>query len=298
MSKASVGGPRPSTTPIDERYFRGKDDQVTSRSPVTRPPRADGTERYRRLLEAHHRISDDLSLASVLDQTVGAACELVGAQYGALGIVAADGSIEHVAQRGLDERSVERVGRLPRGGGLLGASLSTPGPVRLDDLTTDARYYATPTARPTMRSFLAVPIRGHGVTLGELYVADPLAGRFDAEDEDLVVSLAATAGNAVENSRLYDDAQRSRDWLNASGEIARALLADDDEEVLLDVVTRALSIAEADLACLILPTDNQHLRLRSPAASAPRSSRASCSTRPSRRWPGRSWPRRASTPPT
>jgi GAF domain-containing protein len=229
---------------------------------VAGPPRADGAERYRRLLEANHTISDELSLTSVLDRTVRAACDLLDTEYGALCIVAEDGSIEHLVHRGLDDEMVGRIGRPPRSGGLLGASLSSPRPIRLDDLTTDPRYYGFPPARPTLRSFLGVPIRARGVVLGELYVADPLAGRFDAEDEDLVVSLAATAGNAVENSRLYDEARRSRDWLNASGEIARALIADDDEEVLLDVVTRALSVAEADLACLILPTEDQQLQVK------------------------------------
>ncbi|MFN2561129.1 MAG: GAF domain-containing protein [Jatrophihabitans sp.] len=228
---------------------------------MTGPPRADGAERYRRLLEAHHTIADDLSLTSVLDRTLRAACDLLDTQYGALCLVAADGSVEHLAHRGFDGDMVGRIGRPPRSGELLAASLSSPRPVRVDDLTTDPRYDRFPPPGPTMRSFLSVPIQARGAVLGELYVLDPLPGRFDAEDQDLVVSLANTAGTAVENSRLHDEARRSRDWLNASGEIARALIADDDEEVLLDVVTQALGVAEADLACLILPTEDQQLQV-------------------------------------
>lgn len=234
---------------------------MTSRSPVTGPPRADGAERYRRLVEAHHTICDDVSLTSVLDRTVGAACDLLDTQYGALRIVAADGSIEHLASRGLDDDLVGRIGRPLRGGGLLAASPPSRHPVRVDDLTTEPGYGRVAPSEPTMRSFLSVPIRARGVVLGELYVADPRAARFDAEDQDLAVSLAAMAGNAVENSRLHDEARRSRDWLNASSEIARSLIADDDEELLLDVVTRALAVAQADLACLILPTEDQQLQV-------------------------------------
>ena len=76
----------------------------------------------------------------------------------------------------------------------------------------------------------------------------PRAGAFSADDEDLVTALAATAGTAIANARLYEDARRSRDWLHASGEIARALLADADADTLLDVVSRALHVAEADYA--------------------------------------------------
>jgi GAF domain-containing protein len=231
---------------------------MTSRLPVSGPRRPASADRVRGLLEAHRAISHDLSLTSVLDRIVRTACELVGARYGALGVIASDGSIEHFVHRGLDPRTVARIGRLPRGTGLLGALLTEPGAVRLDDLTVDSRARGW---NPSMRSFLGVPIRAHGAAFGELYLADPSVGRFDADDEDLVIALAATAGTAIENARLYDEAARSRDWLNASGEIARALLSNADDEVLLDVVTRALRVAEADYACLILPTADHRLRV-------------------------------------
>jgi GAF domain-containing protein len=189
---------------------------MTSRA--SPPQRADSAERYRRLLEAHRTISDDLSLTSVLDRIVRAACDLAEAEYGSLGVVALDGSIERFVHQ-------------------------ADGP------------------HPPAGSFLAVPIRAREAILGELYLADPLSGRFDAEDEELLVALAATAGTAIENARLYDEARRSRDWLNASGEIARALLAEADEEVLLDVVSQAFSVAEADYACLILPSADGRLQV-------------------------------------
>lgn len=228
-----------------------------------RPPRlhATETERLHGLLEAHRIITADLSLASMLDRIVDAACDLVGAQYGALGVLAPDGSIEHFVHRGMDAETVARIGALPRGRGLLGAVVDVPVAVRVDDLTSDVRSGGLPPEHPEMRSFLGVPIRVRGAVFGELYLADPEIGRFDGGAEDLVTALAASAGTAIENARLFEQAQRSRDWLDAAGDIARALLADADEHVPLDVVSRALDIAAADYAALILPIERNRLKV-------------------------------------
>jgi two-component system, NarL family, sensor histidine kinase DevS len=243
------------------RIARGKDVVMTSRRATPAPRPSHSAERLRALLEAHRAITDDLSLRSVLDRIVRTACDLVGARYGALGVTASDGSIEHFVHHGLNPRIVAGLARLPRGTGLVDAVASAKGAIRLDDLTSDPRASGFPESQPTMRSFLGVPIRAHGAAFGELYLADPAVGRFDAEDEELVLALASTAGTAIENARLYEDARRSRDWLNASGEIARALLADADEEALLHVVSQALSVAEADYACLILSADDGCLQV-------------------------------------
>jgi GAF domain-containing protein len=225
----------------------------------SQPPRTEDADRLRGLLEAHRSITDDLSLPSVLDRIVRVACELVRAKYGALGVLAPDGSLEHFVHHGMSPRTVDEVGALPRGRGLLGAVFDIPGAVRLDNLTEDERSEGFPPHHPPMTSFLGVPIRVRGEAFGELYLADPVPGRFDHDDEEVAIALAATAGTAIENARLYDEARRSRDWLHASGEIARALLGDADGHVPVDLVSRAFSAADADYACLILPTDEGRL---------------------------------------
>lgn len=235
---------------------------MTSRShPVVQAPRIEGADRLRGLLEAHRTITGDLSLTSVLDRVVRAARDLIGAAYGALGVVATDGSTEYFVNHGLDEQTVNRLAALPYRAGPL-ASVGPDLPVvRLDDLTMRQRRDRSLAKQPAMRSFIAVPIRVRGAAFGELCLADPAPGRFDADDEDLLITLAGIAGTAIENARLYEEARRSRDWLSASGAIARALLGDDDDDVLVDIVSRAFSVAEADYTCLILPLDDGRLRV-------------------------------------
>jgi len=192
--------------------------------------------RVRALFEAHRLITADLSLPTMLDRIVRAACDLVGARFAAIGVLAPDGSIEHFVHTGFDAETVAGIRNLAQAGG--------------DRPDSSA-----------LRSFLAVPVRVRGAAFGELYLADPEPDRFDRSDEDLVAALAASAGTAIENARLVDDSRRSREWLTASGAVARALLADADEQALLEVVSKALDIAEADYASLILPTERGQLKV-------------------------------------
>ena len=224
------------------------------------PSRAEDSARLRGLLAAHRHITGDLSLSAVLNRIVDAACDLVGAQYGALGVVAADGSLEHFVHRGMDEPA-SALTALASGLAMLDAVLDRNEGVRVADLATDPAAAAFPPHLPRMTSFLGVPIRVRGQAFGALYLADPAPDRFDSDDEELVMSLAATAGRAIDNARLYDEARRSRDWLHASGEIARALLRDADNEVVPDVLERAFVVADADYAGIIVPAEDGLLRV-------------------------------------
>jgi GAF domain-containing protein len=189
----------------------------------------------RRLVEAHRAITSDLSLNAALDRIVQAACELVGAGGGALGVIGAHAALQQLVHAGIDD---ETAARIQAGGFPLHDSLSQA-------------------SRPSLRALISV----RGEPFGELYLAEPEAGAFSAEDEELISALAATSGTAIENARLYEDARRSRNWLNASGEIARALLADADVDMLLEVVSRALHVAEADYGALVLPTEDGRLKV-------------------------------------
>ena len=63
-----------------------------------------------------------------------------------------------------------------------------------------------------MHSFLGAPIRIRDEVFGNLYMAEKQgAEEFTAEDEAMLVALAAAAGVAIDNARLYDRSQRQRD---------------------------------------------------------------------------------------
>jgi signal transduction histidine kinase len=165
----------------------------------------DDPARLRQLLGAVLSVGTDLSLPHVLRRIVEAGVELVDAQYGALGVLdeAGHGLAEFI-NVGMPEGSVERIGHLPEGHGILGLLIVQPEPLRLSDLRTHPDSYGFPPHHPPMRSFLGVPIRVRDEVFGNLYLTDKrTAAEFSAEDEELAITLAGAAGIAIENARLH-----------------------------------------------------------------------------------------------
>ena len=92
---------------------------------------------------------------------------------------------------------------------------------------------------------------------------------FDEEDEALLVALAAAAGVAIDNARLYQEARRQQRWLRASSEVTKRLLSGARSDEVLALITRqALDISGADLVALAVPTpDRQQLVIQHAAGA-------------------------------
>jgi signal transduction histidine kinase len=205
--------------------------------------------RLRALLQANQAIVADLDLPGVLRHIVSAAVELAHATYGALGVLGPHGELEQFIHVGMPEEVAGRIEHLPQGRGLLGALITDPRPVRLSDIPADPRSSGFPEGHPPMRSFLGVPIRVRGTVYGNLYLTDRRNGEgFTEEDEELVVSLASTAGFAIENARLFQETERRRQWAAASAETTAQLLAGSSEGAVSLITARVLELAGADSA--------------------------------------------------
>ena len=143
-----------------------------------------------------------------------------------------------------------------------------------------------------MRSFLGVPIRIRDEVYGNLYLTEKEGGgQFDEEDETLVVALAAAAGVAIDNARLYEEARRQERWLRATTEITRELLSGTQSTEVLNLVTRqALALSGADLVALAVPAGDQQRWCTPTRPGRRRTKRWGWCSRPPSRCPGRSWP--------
>jgi signal transduction histidine kinase len=212
--------------------------------------------RLRALLKANQAVVEHLDLSTVLRTIVETAVELVDARYGALGVLAPDGRLEQLVQVGMSASEVEAIGHLPKGIGLVGALTDEQRPIRLRHLRDDPRSQGFPAGHPPMDSFLGVPVRVRGSVYGNLYLANQSTGEFSAEDEQLVTALAGTAGIAIDNARLFADAQQKQAWAAASAEITAALLSSEQEDFVELLTSRTLSLASADLVCIVRPTDD------------------------------------------
>ena len=213
-----------------------------------------GTQsRLRGLLRANRMVTGHLEVPAVLRRIVEAARELVHARYAALGVIGTDGGLEQFIHVGLDEDAAERIGHLPEGKGLLGALIDDPQPIRLRSISDHPRSVGFPPGHPPMTSFLGVPIRIRDEVFGNLYLTERETGDFTVEDEELVLSLAASAATAIENARLYDEAGRRQAWLEASGEVTRQLLSPDVRRPLAVIADRVHQLADADVVTVVLP---------------------------------------------
>ena len=104
----------------------------------------------------------------------------------------------------------------PRATALFGPTFRGERPVRLDDVLADPRYgksapyHGMPQGHLPVRSYLAVPVKGlDGHVIGGLFFGHSQPARFTEQHERLAVGTASWASVALENARLYGEAQEA-----------------------------------------------------------------------------------------
>jgi signal transduction histidine kinase len=211
--------------------------------------------RVHRLLDAVVSVTSDLSLPDVLYRIVQSACDLAGAQYGAMAVIGSDRTVVEFSYVGHDEELRERIGDPPTGRELLGDLIEHPEPLRLHDLQRHPQASGFSPDHPMMHSFLSVPVRVRGEVFGHLYLTERSGGGdFSEEDQEVIVALAAAAGIAIENARLYEQTHQRELWLQASNEITGALLSGQSTSSVLDLIARrARNVAGAAVTAIALP---------------------------------------------
>jgi len=219
--------------------------------------------RLRALLEATRVITERLDLDQVLTRIVQTAVHLVHARYGALGVRDQEGDLERFIHVGMDDEQVAAIGHLPEWLGLLGVVFQSGQSLRLAHIGDDPRSAGFPENHPAMDSFLAVAIRVREQAFGTLYLTDREGGEFSDEDEALIESLAAAAGIAIDNARLYEDARRRERLSRAQSEISAALLDPNTGDVLGLVADRLTEVIETELVTIVIPVDADNWRVAS-----------------------------------
>lgn len=226
----------------------------------------DEQARLRLLLDAVVTMAADLTLDGVLARIVSIASTLVDAQYAALGVldIGSERGLRTFVHHGMSSDVVTEIGELPTGHGLLGLLIDDPRPIRLHEIAAHPASYGFPEHHPPMSSFLGVPVRIRDRVFGNLYLTEKTGGGdFTETDENIVIALAAAAGVAIENARLYEEAEQRQHWLQATAEIT-ARLADlaPGEDALQLVADRAREVAGADIAWVVAGTDADSLELQ------------------------------------
>ena len=216
-------------------------------------------DRMNGLLEAVVAIGSDLDLEAMLRRIVEAAIKLTEARYGALGVIGEGGRLAEFLPVGLSDAEISQIDHWPQGEGILGLLIRDPRPRRIADLGKHPDSSGFPAGHPPMSSFLGVPVMIRGEVFGNLYLTEKAGGaEFTADDETIVCALAAAAGVAIENARLFGDSERQQRWLQASSQLTTRLLSGaDPAEVLAEMTRQTRELSGADLAVLALPEEDK-----------------------------------------
>ncbi|GLZ78090.1 histidine kinase [Actinorhabdospora filicis] len=232
-------------------------------------------DRLEGLLDAVLAIASGIELDSTLQRIVQAAVDLVDARYGALGVLDAQGSgLSEFVHVGINTEERAHMGHLPEGRGLLGLLIEHPQVIRLPDLAAHPASVGFPANHPPMHTFIGAPVLVRGEAFGNLYLTEKRGGgEFTADDEVVLRALAAAAGVAVENARLFEQAKLRQGWLAASSEIRSELLSGASAEDALDLVAshaRRLTGADCVLILFARPEAPEVLTVRTGAGDASR----------------------------
>ncbi len=187
----------------------------------------DETRNLELLNAAGIAIAANLDLQALVQSVTDSATQLSGAKFGAFFYTVTNDQGESLllyTLSGAPREAFEKFGH-PRATQLFGPTFRGEGVVRCDDVLKDPRYgkmpphHGMPSGHLPVRSYLAVPVTSRsGEVLGGLFFGHPEPGIFTERTERLISGVAAQAAVAIDNARLYEDAQK---------EIARRKVAED-----------------------------------------------------------------------
>jgi two-component system sensor histidine kinase DevS len=220
-------------------------------------------DKLAQVVAAGAAIARSLDLDETLQAVVEAAAKVTNASYCALGVLGADRRISRFITTGLTGEQREELGALPTGRGILGVLIDEARPLRLRDLSQDPRAVGFPPNHPPMRSFLGVPVEGRDEVFGNLYLTESPEGMFTDEDERIVLMLAGMAAIAIENARLYQDAQHQAEQARLSADarvsltrVAAAILREQDLIAAMGrLATEAASLVGARVVLVGVPDE-------------------------------------------
>ncbi|WP_437281666.1 PAS domain S-box protein [Sorangium sp. So ce375] len=156
-------------------------------------------------------------LRSVLEVLTRHAKEISGADFAALGI-GEDGQrpFDAWVPSGVSAERIAQIGAIPRPVGVLGAVVREGRTLRLADVRAHPDFIGLPPHHHPIEAFLGVPIRFHGRSMGNLYLAKrPGRPPFTEDDERVAKLLADRTCGVLQMAHLYRAEANERKRLEA-----------------------------------------------------------------------------------
>jgi PAS domain S-box-containing protein len=181
------------------------------------------------------RLAAQLDLEKLVQEVTDIATALIGAEFGSF--------FHNVTNEKGESHMLYTLSGVPKEAfagfpnppdtAVFAPTLPSEGVVRSDDLTQDPRYsenspnYGLPDGRLPVRSYLAAPVKSRsGEVLGGLFFGHSLPGKFTEAHQAIVTGIGAQAAIAMDNARLFEQAQWVQAELKRSNEELRRVNQD------------------------------------------------------------------------
>ena len=200
--------------------------------------------RLRTLARLNHVVTSSLDTADVLTSIAEAAVQIMSAPF--VGFWLADESTRTLRMQASSDMGVgggtPSIAELRFGEGAVGWVAAERRPLTIDDIFADGRFVAREWASERgLRSLFSTPILDHERLLGVLVLIRERPFRFGPDDEDLLQSFSAQAAAAIRNARLYEEARRYAERLQALEEVNRLVSSSLNVEEVLQNLARAIA---------------------------------------------------------
>ncbi|MCB0166992.1 MAG: PAS domain S-box protein [Anaerolineae bacterium] len=159
------------------------------------------------ILAVQQAVTSRLDLEAVLQMIAAAARRLTGARLSLLYLLEA-GHLRLAVVSGAENVDIPADYSVPLTGSAAGQALQAGQPLLINEASTDPRVYADLVHRLRLRRLVAVPLVSGQQPLGVLEVADK-PEPFGPDDTQILAMLTPGAIIALENARLYTQAQRA-----------------------------------------------------------------------------------------
>lgn len=163
------------------------------------------------------RLAASLDLQEIMDLLLQAVTETIGAEGSSVWLQADGSGLVCQAAFRFDQHRSPVGLQLASGQGIAGWVVRHGESVVIDNVSTDARFAPSIDTEIefSTSSMLAVPLRARDTVLGVLEVVNKQGGSFDADDQSLVETLAASAAVAIDNAQLVTKLRQQTEELTA-----------------------------------------------------------------------------------
>ena len=170
-------------------------------------------------------------------------------------------NVAYATESGIRQPQAEKLSIPPeQKNSLLGWIVRNKSPLLIGNVETDSIPIQPLQTGRVVRSLLGVPISIGSRIIGALVVQSYQPNMYTLDDQRLIQLLGNQVAIALENSRLFDDAQRRLTRLSSLREIDQAISGGTDLELTMDVlVNQLIHTLGVDAACVLAYRSSKQL---------------------------------------